>query len=112
MGETRIVVLGDPSGEELRSLHAWLVRDGALRGRVRALRAPAALLVSLTRGGVATILSAALIAWLREHTGELRVTLTPDGDRSAVTLSARELRALDVPQLDRRVASLASRLSA
>ncbi|MEO3749632.1 hypothetical protein [Streptomyces sp. B6B3] len=111
MGETRIVVAGDSSGQELRSLHAWLVRDGALRGRVRAQRAPAALLVSLARGGVATILSAALIAWLRERTDELRVTLIPDGDRPAVTLSARELRTLDLPQLDQRVASLASRLS-
>ncbi len=118
MRETRINVLGDPSGEELRSLHAWLSRDGALRGRVRSSPgsprpgAAEALLVSLARGGVATLLSAALIAWLRQRTGDLSVTLTRDGDGDGgtVTLTARELRVLDAAGLDRRVGSLASRL--
>jgi hypothetical protein len=88
--DIRVEVVGEHSGDELRSLREWLVSDSALRGRVHLVTAaPAegtlgggldALTVALGNGGVVTVFATAAVTWLRRRTGRMDIKVTrPDG---------------------------------
>jgi hypothetical protein len=105
--------------EQVRSLFAWLVREDALRGRVRLAEPepapgtlgvmPTELLVALVPGGAGTVLASAVIAWIRHRTGEVSCTFTrPDGTSMKVT--AERVRGTDIAGLRELVESLATTL--
>ncbi|WP_239336177.1 hypothetical protein [Frankia sp. CiP3] len=101
-------------------LGTWLGRERELRGRVR--RAPAAapppavmgtatdlLTVVLEPGGVATVLAAALVAWVQRRAGSQTVTVTrPDG--TTLTVAAEHVRGLDARQVSELAQQLARSL--
>ncbi|WP_328665819.1 hypothetical protein OG905_01825 [Streptomyces sp. NBC_00322] len=114
--DVKINLLTDPSGDELRSLQAWLVEEEELRGRVHVAAEPPepgrmgaavdALLVVLAPGGALAVLSGVLITWLRQRTSDVTLTASRDGDRVQVALSARRMRSLDGADLQRQIAEV------
>ncbi|MFD8595210.1 hypothetical protein ACFV1L_09435 [Kitasatospora sp. NPDC059646] len=98
--DARITVVGDEDGDGLSSLHAWLVAQDGLRGRVRVERRPIGatelgaavdlLSVALGAGGAGSVLGTALVTWLRSRRTSAKITVQV-GDRS-VTLEIDTLR--------------------
>jgi hypothetical protein len=103
-----IAVLGEGSTMELHSLHAWLLKENELRGRVHPQRAPVgqgemgalvdALIVALGSSGAITVLARSLETWLRQpRRTALRLKVTrPDG--SMVEFAADHIK--DIGQLE------------
>jgi hypothetical protein len=119
--DVSVVIAGDSGSDQLRSLHAWLVADGELRGRVRLLpqlprpgtlgAVDDVLTVALGPGGAATALASVLITWIRHRTAEVTVTLTrPDG--SSVNLSAKHVHGLAATELHSLTVELSRSLDA
>lgn len=93
----------------LDDLRRWLTNRPALRGRIsgspEATSQPAGamgtgtdvILALLEPGGVATVLTGAVIAWLQTRRGSQTVTISrPDGTR--ITVSSDQVRAMDGQQ--------------
>lgn len=91
---------GDDGGDSLRSLHAWLVAEDELRGRVRLVTPPPRpgtlgsvvemLAVSVAPGGALTVLAGALIMWIRRQKSTINVKVNrPDGTCVELSLDAR-----------------------
>jgi hypothetical protein len=87
----------------LRDLHAWLLDEPELRGRVRLREAPIApgelgpaadaLQLVLGAGGGAATAASVIIAWLRSRSGEVTVKLTRGDETLEVT--AKGVKGLD-----------------
>ncbi|MEV7416071.1 hypothetical protein [Streptomyces sp. NPDC089919] len=89
-------------------LRGWLVRQQDLRGRVKRGSAATAergtmgtptewVTVLLAPGGVATVLAAAVVAWVQNRRGSQTVTLTrPDG--TEVTVTSERVKGLTAQQ--------------
>jgi len=105
------------SADLLRDLHAWLVDEPELRGRVRLQeRAPdegslgpvtEALRLLLGGGGAATVVSV-LIAWLQSRSGEVTVKLTRGADSIEVT--AKGVKGLNPAALRQLTETISDRL--
>ena len=97
-----LAVVGDDRTEETRALHAWLLREDELRGRIRLEHAPSRpgdmgslvdmLTVAVGAGGALTVLARSIEVWLRQpRRAMVRVKVTgPDG--SVVELSADHVK--------------------
>ncbi|MFB8203130.1 effector-associated constant component EACC1 [Kitasatospora purpeofusca] len=97
--DARIAIAGgDP--EDLPSLYEWLVGEDELRGLVRISQRPIGqtelgsavdlLTVALGAGGAGSVLSSALITWLRARRTSAKVTVEAEG--RSVTLEIETLR--------------------
>lgn len=119
--ELAITVVGGAGADELRSLHAWLVREDELRGRVALVEPPPergalgsipeALAVALGPGGVATALAGVLVTWLRHRTTDLTLRAGRKDGATVVELSVRRMRDMDPAAVQQQVRTL-SRLLA
>jgi cobalamin biosynthesis protein CbiD len=69
-----------------------------------------ALQVALGPGATATAFATALIVWLRNRHGEVRIKVTLPGKRS-VELTARRVARLDAAAVEKQVAELTSLLT-
>lgn len=77
--------------DELRSLHDWLSRDDALRGRARLVAARVepgqmgglldALVVAVGSGGMGAVLAGALSTWISHRRSDVKLTVTSDDGR-------------------------------
>ncbi|MFE3585796.1 effector-associated constant component EACC1 [Streptomyces vinaceus] len=93
---------GDP--EDLASLYEWLVSEDELRGRVRVSRRPIGqtelgsavdlLTVALGAGGAGSVLSSALITWLKARRTSAKITIEVEG--RSVTLEIDTVRDVSV----------------
>ncbi len=97
------------AADDLRSLHAWLVAEDELRGRVEFVeQSPApgtlgsaldTLVMTLGPGGAASVLVAGLVSWIRSRHGDLDITVERRDDRTTFRVSARRVRGLDAASL-------------
>ncbi|MFF3068802.1 hypothetical protein [Kitasatospora sp. NPDC057936] len=99
MLDARIAITGgDP--EDLSSLYEWLVSEDELRGMVRVSRRPIGqtelgsavdlLTVALGAGGAGSVLSSALVTWLKARRTSAKITVEAEG--RSVTLEIDTLR--------------------
>jgi Effector Associated Constant Component 1 len=116
--EVSITVPG-ATADQLRSLHAWLVNEEELRGRVQLAGppprqdalggTPEMLVVALSQGGAGAVLASALVAWVRHRTSDIVCCLhRPDGTTAQV--SGRRVRRADPAMLKELVAELSRSL--
>ena len=107
-------------GQDVHALRRWLLDEDLLRGRVSLLdgtprpghlgTATDMLSVALGSGGAVTALSYALVAWVRQRSGDVRVVVKrPDG--SGVEVSAERLRGLDAQAVRTLVSEMTTSLS-
>ncbi|SEE28248.1 MULTISPECIES: effector-associated constant component EACC1 [Streptomyces] len=97
--EARIAIVGGCDGD-LPSLYQWLTGEDELRGHVRVARRPMRetdlgsagdlLTVALSAGGAGSVLSSALITWLKTRRTSAKITVEA-GNRS-ITLEIDTLR--------------------
>ncbi len=92
-----LTVIPRDDAEESRSLHAWLTREDALRGRVEQRHLPASdgdmgglldcLVVTLGSGGVGALLAQSVLTWLGQRRADVSVTIrTADGREVTIDL--------------------------
>ncbi|GAA2903030.1 hypothetical protein GCM10010472_71560 [Pseudonocardia halophobica] len=104
------------SSDDLRSLRAWLVEEEDLRGRVREVqRAPDADSLGPTLEALqiiadpaAGVLTAALVTWLKNRTGTLKLVVRSESGASVELESshARTVRAEEVGDLAERLSAM------
>ncbi|WP_433684682.1 effector-associated constant component EACC1 [Nocardia sp. CA-119907] len=73
-------------GDELRSLHDWLLHDDGLRGRVRLVHSDVvpgqmggvldALVVAVGSGGMGAVLAGSLSTWISQRRSDVKITVT------------------------------------
>ncbi|NDZ77081.1 hypothetical protein G3I19_00795 [Streptomyces sp. SID10853] len=91
---------GHDVAAELASLHQWLAREDALRGRVRIEQRPIGaehmgaladtLVVAVGSGGAGAVLARSVSVWLQQRRSDVTVEVTsPTGDK--VTVAARRV---------------------
>lgn len=108
----------DPAGE-LESLRDWLADMGEFRGRVAAVESPPppgalgpvldAVLISLGPGGAAAAFATAVVSWLRQRRGAVKIEIElPDG--ASVKVEATVVRELGVTELRPLLESVATTL--
>ncbi|MBB5958381.1 hypothetical protein FHS29_004989 [Saccharothrix tamanrassetensis] len=99
-----VLTVEEPAGaDELRDLHRALSGEAELRGRVRLRQRPPApgtlgpvveaVEVALAPGGALTVLTGAVLVWLRHRRGTVKVKVTRGKDTVEVT--AQRIRELD-----------------
>ena len=113
-----MVRLDSGSADGLRSLREWLVGEEELRGRVRSAERPPeagrlgpvldGLVIALAPGGVASVLAAAVVVWVRAQRGDVTVTVERS-DGSSFRVEGRRLRGMDA-DATRGLVELASRV--
>jgi Effector Associated Constant Component 1 len=106
---------GGVGGDGVRSLRSWLTGEDELQGRVDLLESPPspgqmgavveALLVVLAPGGVAAVLAGAVLAWVRQRSADLRVTLRRS-DGAEAEICVKRLRGLTAGELPTVVEAL------
>jgi hypothetical protein len=116
--DVSVTMTGPDAADELRSLYAWLTGEDELRGHARLVGASPppgalgttadALVVALGPGGVSAAVATALVAWLRQRTGD--VVIKARGRGTEVELSAKRVRGLDSAQLGELAQHLAREL--
>ncbi len=99
--ETTVAVAGDHAAEDLRELRSSLLREPELRGRVHLTERPPdpehlgtvpdLISVLLQSGTAATVLTSAVVTWLRHRTSDVDCTITRS-DGSTFTLSAKRVQ--------------------
>ncbi|UJW32443.1 hypothetical protein L3Q67_01245 [Saccharothrix sp. AJ9571] len=104
-----IRVIGNASADEARELRKFLSEEDELRGRVNldehdprpdALGGVSDILsVALVPGGAATVLSGALIAWLRQRRSDITLRVE-NATGSSVELRAKRIKNPDVDELE------------
>ncbi|MCT7353867.1 hypothetical protein N4P33_17070 [Streptomyces sp. 15-116A] len=97
--DARIAIAGGDDGD-LPSLHQWLTGEDGLRGSVRVGMRPIGetelgsagdlLVVALGAGGAGSVLSSALITWLKTRRTSAKITVEAAG--RSVTLEIDTLR--------------------
>ncbi len=89
-------------GEDLRSLHMWLMAEDELRGRVTPFEHPPAPdqlgptleALEILAGPAAAALAASLVAWLRHRVGSVHLVVKNDaGDE--IKLTSNHVKGLD-----------------
>lgn len=100
--ETTVAVASAHAAEDLRQLQGWLLQEPELRGRIHLAErppepghlgtVPELVSVLLDSGPTAaTVLTSAVVAWLRHRTSDVDCTITmPNG--STIALSAKRVQ--------------------
>ncbi|WP_433270562.1 effector-associated constant component EACC1 [Actinosynnema sp. CS-041913] len=99
-----VLTVEEPAGaDDLRGLHRALSGESELRGRVRLRQRPPApgtlgpvveaVEVALAPGGALTVLTGAVLVWLRHRRGTVKVKVTKG--KATVELTAHRIRDLD-----------------
>jgi Effector Associated Constant Component 1 len=106
--DVRVAVEGGDALAELESLRDWLIGVEDLRGRVTGVQAPPppgalgpvleVIEVALGPGGAATAFAAALISWIRQRSGAVKVRVERPGG-GCVQFDAEHVRSLAGPEL-------------
>jgi hypothetical protein len=116
MVDVNVAMAGNNAADELRSLRAWLIEEDQLRGRVQLVAdAPEhgtlgpdvqALVVALGPGGAVAVLAGGLVAWLRQRTSDVRITVRRDAGHVSVEMSVEGLHRLNDAGLRRLISDL------
>lgn len=113
-----VLTLDGADADELRDLHRALAAEPDLRGRVALRHRPPApghlgpiveaVEVALAPGGALTVVSGAVLVWLRHRRSSVKIKLTRGKD--TVELTAHRVRGLDPAALSELTAELAATL--
>jgi Effector Associated Constant Component 1 len=100
-----VTVGGDATGDDLRMLRSWLVREDELRGRVSLVSPPAepgamgldpdTLMVTLGPGAATGAFAGLLMAWLRSRSMHLSVKATRTPSQARIDVVVRRVGRLD-----------------
>jgi hypothetical protein len=113
--DVRVSIEDEEDSRRLESLRHWVGDMSELKGRVNEVTAPPppgtlgpfleSIVVALGSGAAGTAFASALLAWVRQQSGAVKVQLDlPDGRQ--VHVDATQVKALSAAELREQVASI------
>lgn len=102
----RPVILDGAAPDELRELNAWLLHEDDLQGRIQFVErgpepgqlGPVLEALRVFAEPSATVLAAALVAWIKHRRSSVKVTVTGPA-KETVTVQADRIRLMDAAQV-------------
>ncbi|WP_431917919.1 effector-associated constant component EACC1 [Nonomuraea jabiensis] len=113
--DVRVSIEDEEDSRHLESLRHWIGGTAELKGRVNDVTAPPppgtlgpfleSIVVALSSGAAGTALASALLSWVRQQSGAVKVQVDlPDGRQ--IHIDATQVKALSAAELREQVGSI------